>query len=250
MDLPLATAWGFGLLLLRTAGLCAVAPVLGARVVPARVRLALALALTWAVHAGAGSPAVAPPAGLAGLAGAALAETATGLLAGLAARWTLDAALAAGHLAGLSAGLGYSALVDPITGAESSAVSQTVFVVAQAVAVALGVHREAVAWLVRSAVAWPPGAAPDPAGLASRAAGQAILSVALAVRLAFPVMAAALLGHLLLAVMGRMAPQLSLSNVGFSASTLAAGLALYLTAPAAAELAARAAVAALAGPGG
>ena len=247
VDAPIAAAYAFGLLLFRTAGLCATAPILAARVVPARVRLAVALVLAFAVWSGAGAPAVAPPATLLGLVAASAGETATGLLAGLAARWTLDAALAAGHLAGLSAGLGFSAVVDPINGAESTAVAQTLFTMAQGVAVALGIHREAVLWLARSAREFPPGAAADLSALATRAIGQAAICAGLAVRLAFPIIAAVLLGHLVMAVMGRLAPQLGIANVGFSIAIVAGGLGLYLVAPTAAELAARAAIAALQG---
>ncbi|MGC3998698.1 MAG: flagellar biosynthetic protein FliR [Anaeromyxobacter sp.] len=247
MDAPLATAYGFGLVLLRTAALCSAAPVLGARLVPARIRMAVALVVAFAVFTGAGAPAVAPPAGLAGLAGAAASETLTGLLAGLAARWALEAALGAGHVAGLSAGLGFSALIDPATGAESTAVSQTFFVTAQGAAVALGVHREALTWLVRSIQTWPPGAPADLSALATRVVGEAALSIALAIRLAFPVAGAVMLGHLLMGVLGRMAPQLSPQSLGFSVAILAGGLALYATAPTVAELAARAAIAAFQG---
>jgi len=87
----------------------------------------------------------------------------------------------------------------------------------------------------------------DLGGLAQNAIGQAAFSVALAVRLAFPILGAVLLGHLLMGLLTRMAPQLNLSNVGFSIAILAGGLALYLTAPAIAELAARAAVQAFQG---
>jgi flagellar biosynthetic protein FliR len=247
VDAPLAIAYGFALVLLRTTALCATAPILAARVVPARIRLAIAFALALSVFAGAGSPPVPPPQSLFGLAAAGAQEALLGLLAGLAARWALDAALAAGHLAGLSAGLGFSALIDPITGAESTAVSQTLFVVAQGVAVALGVHREAVAWLARSVATWPPGTQADLSALAQAAVSQAVLSTALAVRLAFPVLGAVLLGHLLMGLLTRMAPQLNLSNVGFSIAILAGGLALYLTAPSVAEYAARAALAAFQG---
>jgi flagellar biosynthetic protein FliR len=247
MDAPIATAYGFGLVLLRTAALCTTAPVLGAKVVPARIRLGLALVLAFAVFSGAGAPAVPPAAGLAGLAAAAATETATGLLAGLAARWTLDAALAAGQLAGLSAGFGFAALVDPTTGAESTALSQTFFATAQGCAVAIGVHREAVAWLARAAQTWPPGAPVDLAGLATRTVGHAALCAALAVRLAFPVIAAVMVGHVAMGILGRMAPQLSLATIGFSVAVLAGGFALYLVAPAAAELAARAALQAFQG---
>ncbi|HYG67469.1 MAG TPA: flagellar biosynthetic protein FliR [Anaeromyxobacteraceae bacterium] len=247
MEVSIAAAWGFGLVLLRTAGLCVTAPILAARVVPARVRLGVAFALAFAVFQGAGAPAVPPPGSLAGLAASALFETALGLLSGLAARWLLDAALAAGHVAGLSAGLGFGALVDPTTGAESNAVSGLLFGTAQAMAVALGIHREAVAWLARSVATWPPGAPAGLGDLATRVVGHGTMAVALSIRLAFPVLAAVMVGHLVLAVMGRMAPQLSLSNLGFSIAIGAGGFALYLSAPGIAELAARAAIAAFRG---
>jgi flagellar biosynthetic protein FliR len=243
VSFSLATAYGFALLLFRVTALCSTAPILGARVVPARIRLGISVAVAFAVFTGVGSPAVAPPAGLGGLAAAAASETLCGLLAGLAARFTLDAALGAGHLAGLSAGLGFSALIDPSTGAESTAVSQTLFTTAQGVAVAMGVHREAIAWLARSVVTYPLGAPIDLAALSVRTIGLTAVSIALAVRLAFPVVGAVLLGHALMATLGRMSPQLSLGSVGFSVAILLGGLSLYLSAPTVAELAARAAVA-------
>jgi flagellar biosynthetic protein FliR len=247
VDLPLATVWGFGLLLFRTTGLCLTAPMLGARIVPQRIRLAISVALTAAIYTGIGMPGVPLPSSILGLGAAAAVETATGLISGLAARWLLDAALAAGHLAGLSAGLGFSALVDPTTGAESNGLSQLLFAGAQGAALSLGIHREAVGWLARSAQLWPPGSHVDLASLASRLVGQTVVAISLSVRLAFPVLAAVLLGHACMGVMSRMAPQLNLGNVGFSVAILAGGLAVYLAAPAAAEMAARAAVAAFQG---
>jgi len=244
MSPQIATAYGFALVLLRTAGLCSTAPILAARVVPARLRLALSLVLAFAVHAAAGSPAVEPPDSLFLLAATAAGETAMGALAGLAARWVLEAALAAGSVASLATGMGFGALVDPSTGAEATGPSELIFAAAQATAVALGIHREAVAWLARSTRAWPPGGALDLPTVATHAVGQATLSIALAVRLAFPVLAAVIVGHGAMALTSRMAPQLNLSNVGFSVAVLAGGLAFYLAAPAVVELAAGAAVAA------
>ena len=247
MDVSLATLWGFGLVLLRTAGLCLTAPLIGVRVVPARVRMGVAFALALAVHAGAGAPAVPVPASVAGLGLAAAVETITGLLGGLSARWVLDAALAAGHVAGLSAGMGFSALVDPVSGAESNGLSQLLSAGAQGAALSLGIHREAVAWLARAVVTWPPGTTPALGALAAQVVGHGVLTVVLAVRLAFPVMAAVLLGHATMGVMGKMAPQLNLSNVGFSLALLCGGLGIYLSAPAIGELVARAAVTAFQG---
>jgi flagellar biosynthesis protein FliR len=56
-------------------------------------------------------------------------------------------------------------------------------------------------------------------------------------------------GQVALGVVGRTAPQLNISSVGFSITILAGGAALYMTAPTIAEIAARAASAALSGGG-
>ena len=248
MDVPVPALYGFALVLMRTAGLCASAPLLGSRPVPARVRLALALGLSLALFSAAGAPAAPLPTHLVALAGAALRETLLGLAAGLGARLALEAATTAGHLAGLSMGLGYGALVDPFHGAESTALSQLLSFGALGAAIALGLHREAVAWLAYSLRALPPGAAVDFRSLFWGVALQATVSLALAVRLAFPVLAAATLGHLVLGGAGRLAPQLNLSSVGFSVSLLAGGLALFALAPTLAAVVAQHAVASFSHP--
>jgi flagellar biosynthetic protein FliR len=247
MVIPVGSAWACGLLLLRTAGLLLTAPVLSARVVPSRVRIALAVLLAWAAWTGAGAPSAPPPEHLGALAGAAAAETAHGMLAGLAARFVLQAALSAGHLASMSMGLGFGALLDPASGAESNTLSELVYTSAQAGAVALGIHREAIGWLARSAIAFPPGSDLSLRELMLKVIWETTGSAALGARLAFPMLAAVLVGHVLMAGIGRTAQQLNLGTVGFSIAILAGGGALYLVAPGAAEMAARAAVAAMGG---
>jgi flagellar biosynthesis protein FliR len=231
------TIYGFLLTLLRSAGLCAFAPVLGSRNVPARVRLGLSVVVAVVAYVGAGTPQV-PAAGPGVLIACAASEAVLGLCAGVASRFALDAAVAAGHLAGLSMGMGYGALIDPVNGAESTAVGQLLSALALVAVVALGVHREAIAWFSRSVITFPPGTVVDMASLAQAVVTQAIGSVMLAVRLGFPVLVAVTFGHVALGVLGRTAPQVSLSSVGFSIAVLCGGGALYLVAPGAAELAA------------
>ena len=83
--------------------------------------------------------------------------------------------------------------------------------------------------------------------LAARVVGQAVGAIALAIRLAFPVLAAVTIGHLSLGLLNRTTPQLGLSNIGFSVALLAGVGALYLAAPSAALMAAEATHSALAG---
>jgi len=246
MTLPVAQAWALALLAFRATGLIVSAPILSARTVPARVRIALALLVAFAAWSGAGAPSATPPLQVGSLAGAVAAETALGLVAGLSARVVLLAALMAGQLAAQAMGFGMGAILDPGSGAESSALSELVYMAAQAGAVALGLHREAIAWLARSAIAFPPGAALSLRERVVEVIWQATGATALGVRLAFPMLAAVLLGHIVMAGLARTSPQLSLGTLGFSVAILAGGGAFYLVAPVAAELAARAAVSAFA----
>ncbi|HTT71490.1 MAG TPA: flagellar biosynthetic protein FliR [Anaeromyxobacteraceae bacterium] len=246
MTLPLASAFAFLLVLLRTTGLFLSAPVLSARVVPARPRLALALLVAFAVYCGVGAPAVRAPEHLGALSLAAAAEGALGLLAGLSARFTLLAALSAGHAASISMGVGYGALLDPSSGAESNSAGELLYTVAQAGAVALGIHREAFAYLARSVAAFPPGGPLSLHELAARVVWDGTMAAALGARLALPMLSAVLVGHVVMAVLGRSASQLNLRTLGFSVAILAGGGAFYLVAPPAAEMAARAALQTLA----
>jgi len=244
----LPTLFGFLLILFRCTALCSVAPLFGMRAVPRRTRMGIAFVLAFAAHAGAGFPRFVPGAGQAAtsaLIGAAVMETLVGLCAGLSSRLALDAANAAGQLASQAMGLSYGSVIDPLHGADSTAIAELLSMFSLAAIVMAGLHREAIAWLCRSAVELPPGAArADAARLAGAVVTQSIAAIALAVRMAFPVLVAVTFGQIALGIVGRTAPQLSINSIGFSVTILAGGGALYLLAPPIAEMAARAATAA------
>lgn len=232
--------FGFGLVLWRASAMLVAAPIWSARMVPARVRLAIAFWASFAAYSGAGAPVVAIPSELGGLAALAAGELAIGLAAALAARMVLEAAYAAGQTAALSLGLGFGALIDPSSGAESTVLGQLLSVLTLATAVGLGVHREALVWLARSLEASPPGGALELQTLLQGVITHAVYAVVLTIRLAYPLVAAATMGHIILGLMARTAPQLNLSTIGFSVAILCGGGALYLTAPELARLCAQA----------
>jgi flagellar biosynthetic protein FliR len=245
MDLLFAEGYGLLLVVLRVAGLVMVLPPFGSRTVPARVRMGIAFAVAVAVWVGAGQPRVALPASLWHLAGSGILESFIGVVAGQAARYALEAALSAGGFAATAMGLNYGAMLDPINGNPSNAVSDLFNLLASALAVAVGLHREAIAWLVRSLREHPPGGAVDVNGLLLQAVGHVSGAMALAIRLGYPFLVVVTFGHLVLSLVGKTAPTLNPSTLGFAVSLAAGGLAVYLAAPVAAELAVRAAVAAL-----
>lgn len=247
MEFALPTMYAFGLLLFRTTGLFVTAPILSSRSVPMQVRLSLAVGVALIVFTGAGSPQAELPDGFLKLGMSVALETTYGLVAGLCSRLILEAAVAAGQTAGLSMGLGFGAFIDPNSGADSNALGQLFSLLAVAFAISMGIHREALAWLAASAKAVPPGAAIDLASLGHQVVRHALMSITVAVRMAYPILVAVTFGHLGLAIAGRTAPNFNLSSVGFSVAILAGGGALFLVTPAAAQFAAQVSVSAFTG---
>lgn len=229
-------------MLFRTLGLFSAAPILGARMVPLRARLALGIVAALAAFTGAGMPTVAPPPQFLALALAAGAETLLGLMAGLSVRFVLDAAQAAGQTAGLSMGLGFGALIDPTNGAESTSLGELFSMIALGGAVALGLHREAISWLASSVHTFPPGGSLGLPALMAHGVAQSMTAIGLAVRITYPLLAAVTLGHLTFGAISRAAPAMNLSSIGFSVAIIAGGAAIFLVTPAAAQLCAQAAV--------
>jgi len=234
-------AIGFLLVLFRCGGLLMSAPLFSTKAVPARVRMGLALVVALVAFQAAGAPRFAAWERLGPLLVAIVSETVIGVSAGLAARLCMEAASAAGNAAGLTMGIGFAAILDPVHGAESNALSELLLFAAMAVAVAAGLHREAIAWFCRSVIETPPGAAVNMQELASTVIGEAARGSSLAIRLSFPVMAAVLFGYIAVGLLGRSAPQMQLSSIGYAVALLAGGAALYLVSPTLAEMVARSA---------
>ncbi|MFZ5440320.1 MAG: flagellar biosynthetic protein FliR [Myxococcota bacterium] len=241
-QLPLPLILGFFLVLTRISGLLATAPVLGSRSVPTRIKAGLSLALAVIAFLSARAPQIAIPPDVFSLAALVLSELAVGVAAGLSSRLVLDAAQFGGQAAGAAMGIGFGQMINPNSGADSSTIGELYGALALAAALALGVHTEAIAWIVRSLQEVPPGGTIDLPSLASAMIRQIIFAVTLAIRVAYPLFAASLFGYTALGLLGKAAPQLSLSNLGFGVSILCGGGAIYLVAPEGARVCAQAAL--------
>ncbi len=225
-------------------------PLYGLPAIAMRIRMAAALSVSTVVFIGAGAPGFAAWAEADRVFLAAITETFLGLAVGMVARLVLDAATAAGSAIGSCMSLSMGATYDPVHGTDSPAVAQVLSLAALGFAVAAGIHREAIAWLCRSVQDIPPGAAYAFEPLAARVVGQGAEAMALAIRLAYPVLSAVTIGHLTLGLLNRTIPQMGIANIGFALALLAGMGALYLAAPAAARIVAEAARTAFAGASG
>ena len=198
----------------RIAAMLAIAPIFGARMVPARIRLIMALLLTWVVL-----PLIPAVPALDPLSAAGVLVTAQQLLIGLAIGFSIQlvfaALVVAGQTVAMGMGLGFAQMVDPQNGVSVPVIGQYYIVVATLLFLALNGHLALIQVLVDSFQTLPVGL---------EALGREDLrSIAYwggrmfagAMMVALPAVAAILLVNLAFGVVSRSAPQLNIFGVGF-----------------------------------
>jgi flagellar biosynthetic protein FliR len=199
--------------------------VLSIRSVPGRVRIGLSIVLAVTMAPSVALPARVDLVSLAGL-GLVAQEVAVGLAIGFSARLVFAAFELGGEVIGLQMGLSFAGFFDP-TGARGTAVGSYMNTFATLMFVALNGPLLLIAATLRSFATLPVGGVPfafagrfDPVAL-----GAEVFSIGLLI--ALPFMAIMLFVNLLLGVMSRVAPQLSLFSIGFPV-TVSVGLVMLL----------------------
>ncbi len=219
----------------RFAGMVALAPVFGAQILPARVRMGLAL-----------YPAVAVlpvllrtplPDDLAGASAVALLamccrEAVVGLAIGLAAQLVIGGALLGAQLAGLQMGLGMANLIDPQTHDQVTTFAQWQQVVAILLFLAVDAHHQLLRVVAASFAALPIGT-----DWVSSAGLLFVVTLArgcfrLAIEIAAPVLVVVLLVNGALGALSKLVPQLNVMAVGFGLNVAAGVFVLILAQPA------------------
>lgn len=203
----------------------ALVPVFGERVIPARIRLAGALAMTAIVAPAV--PVVPAPGDPLALAQFLMSEALVGVILGMALRLMVMALQIAGTIAAQATSLAQAfggAGVDP-----QPAIAQLLVMGGLALAVLTGFPERLAQFLVLSYTLFPAGDWPDAADVARWGTDRIGQSFALAFSLAAPFVIAASLYNLALGAINRAMPQLMVAFVGAPALTLG-GLALLLLA--------------------
>ena len=201
-----------------------VAPMFGARFVPARTRVVLAAAITALVIPLLPAPAIAP------FSAQGFVVVAQQLLIGVALGFALqvvfDSLGLAGQLLANSMGLSFAFNVDPLRGSSTAALGQLYIILATLVFLSIGGHLALIEVLVQ-------GFKPMPIGATLPA--EALWSIVLwggtlfsgAISIALPGVTALLIVNLAFGVVSRAAPSLNLFAVGFPIS-LVIGLLVVL----------------------
>jgi flagellar biosynthetic protein FliR len=202
-----------------------VAPVFGARFVPARTRIILAVAITALVVPLIPAPDITPfsPQGFVTV----FQQLLIGVALGFALQVVFDALALAGQLLANSMGLSFAFNIDPLRGSSTPALGQLYVILATLTFLALGGHVALIEMLVAGLYTMPIGVT----GLGQEGLWALILwggtLFSGAITIALPGVTALLIVNLAFGVVSRAAPSLNLFAVGFPVS-LVVGLLVVL----------------------
>lgn len=219
--------WHFAVVFLRVGALVSVLPAFGERSVPARVRLAGALAFTAIV-----APSIAPvpmPMGPVRFSALALVETTIGLALGFGLRVFVLALQTAGSIAAQSTSL--SQILGAANADPAPAIGHLLIVGGLAVAAMSGLHVRAAEFLILSYDLFPTGLRPEARTLTAWGTGRVAAAFGLAFLLAAPFVVASFVYNLALGVINRAMPQLMVAFVGAPAITWGGIVLLFVTSP-------------------
>ncbi|MCX7513152.1 flagellar biosynthetic protein FliR [Frateuria sp. STR12] len=227
VDLAQLETW-FGSLLWalgRVGGLCLIAPVLGASVVPARIRVGLVVVLTLVLAPLA--PAAVDPLSAAGVA-TMVSQILVGASVGFVLKLVFEAVAFGGELVGQGMSLGFAEVVNPGGGGSTPVLSQFYMVLVTLLFLALNGHLRLIQLLADSFQTLPPGPlAIDAEGLHAVVLFGAHLFAG-AVRVALPAVTALLVVNIGFAAISRAAPSMNLFAVGFPITLCLGSVAVWL----------------------
>jgi flagellar biosynthesis protein FliR len=202
-----------------------VAPVFGARFVPTRTRIILAVAITALVVPLIPAPQIAPFSGQGFV--VLFQQLLIGVAFGFALQVIFDALALAGQLLANSMGLSFAFNIDPLRGTSTPALSQLYTILATLTFLALGGHVALIEMLVAGLYGMPIGTT----GLGQEGLWKLVLWGSTlfsgAIGIALPGVTALLIVNLAFGVVSRAAPSLNLFAVGFPVS-LVVGLLVVL----------------------
>ncbi len=215
----------------RIGAMLAVAPIFAGRMVSARIRIILALALTWVLV-----PVIPPAPAVDPLSAEGLLITvqqvAIGVAMGFVVQLVFGAVVIAGQSIAVGMGLGFSAVVDPQSGVQVPVISQFYSITATLLFLALDGHLLLIQILAATFHSLPVG----PIGL-SRAdlwhlAGWGTQMFAGAIAIALPALLSLILVNLAFGMVTKAAPQMNIFAVGFPVTILVGFVLILVTLPA------------------
>lgn len=204
----------------RVGGVMMTAPVIGARLAPARVRVLLSLMITLTLVPLVPRAAQTPELFSVPWLLAITQQLLIGVAMGFVLLLVFEAVAMGGELIATGMGLSFAQMTDPARNAATPLTAQLLTIMATLLFLSLGGHLTLIELLADSLRAWPPGSA-GATPQWDQLAQSASLIFSGGLRVALPAVMALLLCNLAFGVMSRAAPAFNLQSVGLPMSLLA-----------------------------
>lgn len=214
---------------LRVSGFFLVLPLFSGPAVPVRVRLMLAMAVTWVILplAPTAHMALLGPQGIL----VAVEQILLGIAMGMVLQIVFQATLMAGQMIATAMGLGFAVTVDPVNGVSEVVLGQYFQLLASLLFLAMDGHLAVIQVVAESFQTLPVGLGNLPVGSLEILLRWSAHLFSGGVQLALPAIAALMMVNLILGVTTRAAPALNLFAVGFPVSLSVGLLAVLWTLP-------------------
>ncbi len=212
------------LIFIRAMGFLLAAPVLSSRLIPSQVKIGVCALLAFLLAPTDAAHLAVLPSDMVVFAMMGAQELAVGALVGLTSNLVFSALQMAGQLLGLSIGFSMSHLFDPMSGTQESNLDQMFLIVGTLTFLALDAHHGLVLGLGQSLRAVAPGTFVLNGQTAESMLVLTNQLFGLALRIALPIVGTLLLTDVVLALISRILPQMS---VFFVAMPLKVALGLF-----------------------
>jgi len=206
-----------------------VLPGFGELTIPARVRLALALTLTFVLFPLVANMLPGMPADALSLAGVIIGEILIGVAIGLLARFVVSGLQVAGTIIAFNSGLGSAQLFDPTVGQQGAITGAFLATLGVTLLFVTNMHHLMLEALVDSYQLFRPGAALPVGDFSDTAAQLVARSFAMGLQIAMPVVLIGTMIYIAMGLMARLMPQIQVFFIALPLQMLVAFVILAIT---------------------
>lgn len=220
-DVLPSEAFAYLLVFTRIGAIMMVVPALGEQSIPVRVRLSLALLISFLIYLSVGAAMPAMPASPLGLAGLLIGEIMVGIMVGSVARLALSALHVAGSVIAMQTGLAAAQQFDPTQGSQGALVAGFLSLLGVTFIFVADLHHLLIAALGHSYVLFPAGMGVPTDDFASMAMSIAGRSFVVGLQLAAPFLVYGIVFYTGIGIIARLMPQLPIFFVAMPLNILA-----------------------------
>ncbi len=214
-------AFAYLLVFTRIGAMIMLMPGLGERMIPARMRLVLALAISFLIYSLVGEVLPSMPTSPFALAGLIIGEVVVGLMIGAIARMLLSALHVAGSVLAVQTGLAAAQQFDPTQGSQGALMAGFLTLMGITLIMVTDLHHLLIGAMDSSYRLFPPGGTLPVADMAETARNVVTRSFAIGLQLAAPFMVYGLIFYIGVGIISRLMPALQIFFIAMPLNIMA-----------------------------